>query len=269
MGAVLPGPPGVEQAVPVYHSRRTIPLANSVTAVSNVVDTLRHHQIPAYRLGNLRSSEAVDTLHSFNANILVCACFPHIVPRTITNIFPKRAINIHPSLLPDKRGPDPLFWTFQEDTGRSGVTIHKLSPRFDAGSILIQRPHAYADGTTENDLEEKLASLAVVMTIELLPRLLLDDVQPHQQNDSLATWAPWPQAADFRLSPSMSSRRAFNFVRGIQGRGVPISVEHQGIKRTVTEAITFVTHPENIETGATALTFADGYLIVRLQPRDD
>lgn len=265
-GMVLPGPPGVELPVPVHNTRTTIPLMNSVATSPGVVDTLRQHHIPAFRLGNLRSQEAADTLLSFNANVLVCACFPYNIPRTLTDLFPGRAANIHPSFLPDKRGPDPLFWTFREGTGRSGVTIHELSPRFDAGAILSQLTHTYSDGTTEHELEKSLASLAVEMTLELIPQVVLGDVQPRQQYEPLATHAQWPQAADFRLNPTMSARAAFNFVRGIQGRGVPIPIEHQGVDVTVVEAIRFVTRPTSVENGAAALEFADGYLVARIQP---
>lgn len=268
-GMVLPGLPGIDRAVPVYSPKTTIPLMNSSAMHPGVVDTLDRHEIPAFRLGNLRSNDAVDAVLAFNASVLICACFPSIIPRALTDLFPGRAINIHPSLLPDKRGPDPLFWTLREGSGRSGVTIHELSPRFDAGAILSQRDHTYSDGTTEKQLETSLASVAAEMTLELLPALGRGDAQRVRQDDAAATHAPWPRTDDFRLDLSMSARAAFNFVRGIQGRAIPIRIEHQGVETMVVEAIRFADHPGHVENGATSLRFADGYLIARLQPRDD
>ena len=268
-GMVLPGPSGIDQPIPVYRPRTSIPLIHALAVNPGVVEILRDHHIPAFRLGNLRSKQALDTLKSFNANVLICACFPHIIPRALTGLYPGRAINIHPSLLPGKRGPDPLFWTFREGTGCSGVTIHELSPRFDAGAILAQRTHIYSNGTTENELEISLASVATEMTLELLSPLVLGDVKRSRQDDCAATCAPWPRTDDFRLELSMSAQAAFNFVRGIQGRAVPVRVEHQGVVTIVDEAIRFATHPVSVENGATPIRFADGYLIARLQPRDD
>jgi methionyl-tRNA formyltransferase len=268
-GIVLPGPPGIDRAVPIYSLRTTIPLMNSAAMNPGVDDTLRQYHIPAFRLGNLRSEDAIHTLLSFNANVLVCACFPSIIPRALTNLFRGRAINIHPSLLPDKRGPDPLFWTFREGSGHSGVTIHELSPRFDAGAVLSQRTHIYSDGTMENELEASLASVATEMILELLPPLVRGNVRRVGQDNGDATYAPWPGTDDFRLDPSMCARAAFNFVRGIKGRGVPIRVEHQGIEMIVVEVIRLTTYPANVKFGATRLRFSDGYLIARLRPDDD
>lgn len=266
---VLPGPSGIDQPIPVYRPRTSIPLIHALAVNPSVVEILRDHHIPAFRLGNLRSKQALDTLKSFNANVLICACFPHIIPRALTGLYPGRAINIHPSLLPDKRGPDPLFWTFRDGRGRSGVTIHELSPHFDAGAIRSQQAHTYPDGTTENKLEESLASAATAMTLELLPSLIRGVAQGRQQNEETATYAPFPRSVDFRLESTMSARVAFNFVRGIQGRRVPISIEHQGAEMTVVDAIRFTTDPEEAEKGATPLEFSDGYLIARLRRDDD
>lgn len=267
-GMILPGPPGVLQPLPVHRARTSIPLAGRSGSSRGVGDILTEHEIPAYRLGDLRSASAVKTMASFNVNVLVCACFPRIIPRDLTHLFPQRAVNIHPSLLPDKRGPDPLFWTFREGSGRSGVSIHDLSARFDSGAVLAQRAYTYRDGTTERELETSLAAMAVEMMLALLERLATGTVQRHDQHESAATYAPWPEPKDYRLEPSMSARAAYNFVRGVEARGEAITVEHSGCIMTVVEAIGFTTHPTGDQSGVVPLEFIDGCLLARLRPSD-
>jgi len=50
------------------------------------------------------------------------------------------AVNVHPSLLPDGRGPAPVQWILSTHPDAAGVTIHKLTAEADAGDILAQEP---------------------------------------------------------------------------------------------------------------------------------
>lgn len=115
------------------------------------------------------------------------------------------------------------------------------------------------------NLEASLASLAAEMVRELLPSL----VESHPrwaQDESDATYAPWPEPADFHLDPNMTARAAFNFVRGIEGRGYRFTVDHQGASREVVEVMDYATSRSEIDSQSTELKFADGYLIARLRP---
>jgi methionyl-tRNA formyltransferase len=48
------------------------------------------------------------------------------------------AFNIHPSPLPEARGPYPLMRAIMEDRDSWGVSAHILDPAFDTGAILAQ-----------------------------------------------------------------------------------------------------------------------------------
>ena len=48
------------------------------------------------------------------------------------------AFNIHPSLLPNYRGPSPWFWTIYNEEKESGITLHYLTQEWDKGDIVAQ-----------------------------------------------------------------------------------------------------------------------------------
>jgi len=48
-------------------------------------------------------------------------------------------INLHPSLLPRHRGPVPAFWALADGDRETGVSLHRLAPRIDAGALIAQR----------------------------------------------------------------------------------------------------------------------------------
>ena len=48
-------------------------------------------------------------------------------------------VNIHPSMLPDAKGVDPVFQSLLRGTPVLGVTVHFMTLDLDAGRILAQR----------------------------------------------------------------------------------------------------------------------------------
>ncbi len=47
-------------------------------------------------------------------------------------------VNLHPSLLPYYRGPEPTAWCILNGETRTGFTIHEITSRIDDGPILFQ-----------------------------------------------------------------------------------------------------------------------------------
>jgi hypothetical protein len=73
-----------------------------------------------------------------NFNFLVSYGYRHILRKEVLDLFLRRAINLHVSMLPYCRGAHPNFWTILEGKP-SGVTIHLLDDGLDTGNILFQQ----------------------------------------------------------------------------------------------------------------------------------
>ena len=82
-------------------------------------------------------------LRAADAELVVLAGFMRILSDGFVRGWEGKLINIHPSLLPDLRGPCPVFWALAEGRTTSGATVHRIEDaRIDAGSILrrAERP---------------------------------------------------------------------------------------------------------------------------------
>jgi methionyl-tRNA formyltransferase len=77
-------------------------------------------------------------------------------------------VNLHPSLLPAYRGPTPIFWTLASGATESGVTVHRVSPRIDAGDILAQARFAVEPYLTAGELMERCAARAAPLLADLV-----------------------------------------------------------------------------------------------------
>ncbi|KAB8230708.1 Methionyl-tRNA formyltransferase [Aspergillus alliaceus] len=74
-------------------------------------------------------------------NLIVAVSFGLFVPPRILNGAKYGGLNVHPSLLPDFRGPAPLHHTLLAGRTRTGVTLQTLDLKnFDHGIILQQTP---------------------------------------------------------------------------------------------------------------------------------
>lgn len=90
-----------------------------------------------------------------NVDFLISYGYRHILGDEVLALFPRRAINLHISLLPWNRGADPNLWSFLENTPK-GVTIHYMNHGLDTGDILTQKEVEFASTDTLRSSYERL-----------------------------------------------------------------------------------------------------------------
>jgi len=81
----------------------------------------------------------IEAFKKAGCHFLVSAAHVYKIPANELRSAGIRGINIHPTLLPEGRGPWPLPRIIFKDLKKSGVTIHELSEEFDSGDILAQK----------------------------------------------------------------------------------------------------------------------------------
>lgn len=103
-----------------------------------------------------------------DAEILIVAGLARRVPRAVLNLFGAAALNVHTSLLPSFAGPQPEAQVILHGVARSGVTIHTMTTRFDAGPIRYQASCSVPPDATVAALERRGAALAARGVVSLL-----------------------------------------------------------------------------------------------------
>ena len=79
---------------------------------------------------NLVEQHAID--------FLLVACWPYLIDSVLIDSARKGALNMHPSLLPDFRGPNPVEQQLDCQHTSFGVSLHLLNRHFDQGDIIAQ-----------------------------------------------------------------------------------------------------------------------------------
>lgn len=168
-----------------------------------VQEVAERHSIPVLLPQKLRDIK--DELTSFGAEAGVLIAFGKLIPQDIIDIFPKGIINIHPSLLPLYRGSTPIETAMLNGDRHTGVSLMKLVKEMDAGPVWAQTTVTIEDKETKQHLTEKLLQTGAEMLIMHLPSILGGKLQPHQQNDALASYTQLISKSDGQLNPSTYS----------------------------------------------------------------
>lgn len=92
------------------------------------------YQLP-YTQQRISKSSILD-LKKNGADTLITAGYPYKIPEL--DDIGIRGINVHPMLLPNGKGVWPLPWVILNSLEQAGVSIHKLTPQWDSGEILLQ-----------------------------------------------------------------------------------------------------------------------------------
>jgi methionyl-tRNA formyltransferase len=74
-------------------------------------------------------------------------------------------LNVHPSLLPAYRGPEPVYWAIADGAPITGISLHRAAPKVDAGPILAQAQVPILPSDTAGTLTRRLVEAGM----DLLP----------------------------------------------------------------------------------------------------
>ncbi len=120
-------------------------------------------------------------------DLLLSGGFDRILKPSILRVPKLGCINVHPSLLPRFRGPNPTAHVILSGDTESGVTFHWMDEGVDTGPVIAQFRHPVGPQDSGSDLLRNACQLAETHVARLLESL--DQAVP--QADSEATLAGW------------------------------------------------------------------------------
>ena len=272
--------------VPADNSAIPIRELKPVTAVSplqltptqpTIVHQAWQQKIPVYEVNRLTAPETQQTLANLQPDVACVACFNKRIPANLLALPQHGFLNLHPSLLPQFRGPAPLFWTFRAGIQDIGVTLHLMDTGLDTGNIVQQEPLTLPDGISGQEADVATATLGGHLLVKALNQLTNGTFTSIPQPTGGSNH-PWPQPADFRIPVSWSARHAFNFMRGTTEFGQPFVIEMEKGEIKVKTAVSFsqgtiLNQPYQTDRDKIQIQFTDGVVTAvfyepSMNPRD-
>ena len=145
--------------------QRTHPKADLIARVAG------HLGRPVEVTADANAQPFVHALSGYQPDVVVMASFDQILSAPTLAVPPSGWLNIHPSLLPRHRGPEPIYWTIAGGDREAGITVHRTVPRIDAGPIFAQRRIEVRPDDTSGTLARRLVLAGLPALDETLLRL--------------------------------------------------------------------------------------------------
>lgn len=115
--------------------------------MQRVPSRTRPNGIRVHTTPDINRSESLEFLRDRRPELLVSAFFDQRLQEPALAVATFGCLNIHPSLLPDFKGVDPVLQSRLQGA-ESGATVHYMTPVLDSGAILAQEPVALHEGTS-------------------------------------------------------------------------------------------------------------------------
>jgi folate-dependent phosphoribosylglycinamide formyltransferase PurN len=122
-------------------------------------------------------------------DMVVCCLFNRVLNQSFIASF-KYCVNFHPSLLPDYRGPEPIYWGLLNNETKFGLTLHHMTERIDEGDVISQSHCQRPAIPLVFFVEKKLASTVSEAVQSLLRQVAAGNVATKKQGEGFYLPAP-------------------------------------------------------------------------------
>jgi methionyl-tRNA formyltransferase len=231
--------PAIQRQEQSQASRAMLPVLQS-TVHTSILQLAGEREIPVWAVQRMSDPETLNVFAGYQPDMICVACFTKRIPRAVLDIPHFGCLNVHPSLLPANRGPEPLFWTFREGNQHTGVTVHLIDEGMDTGAIVAQEVVEVPDGMSYAQLESQCAELGGKLLAQSVWDLYKGVAVPVAQDESKSSYHAFPSDDDFVVPVAeWSARHVYNFICGVATWETPIILRVGNEIVHVKEAISY------------------------------
>ncbi len=126
------------------------------------------YDIPIIKFDNLDDPDFIQKIKDLNADLGVVCSYNHKFPKVLLDAVKGGFLNVHPSLLPEYRGPNPYTNVIINNEKETGITFHYMDETFDTGRVAAQIKIPILQDETMGTLFSRLNYIAADCIVELL-----------------------------------------------------------------------------------------------------
>ena len=173
------------------------------------------HGIPVFAPDDINHPIWVEKIRKLAPDILFSVYYRHMVGQKILDIPRLGAFNLHGSYLPEYRGRCPVNWVLVNGETETGITLHQMTAKPDAGDIVIQKKISIAETDTAKTLFEKMTASAADLLDEILPVIQTEKIPKTPQDAARATYFGGRTPEDGEIDWNLPAAGIRNLVRAV------------------------------------------------------
>ena len=184
------------------------------------------HNIPVFQPESVNTADSIARLAEVEPDLLVVAAYGQILRKQLLEVSRLGGVNLHASLLPKYRGAAPVNWAIYHGEQVTGVTVIQMSPKMDAGAILLTAETPIDPEETAGELEDRLARLGAPLVCEAIDGLAAGTLVGRPQDKAQATRAPKLNKEHGLIDWSRDAQAVCNQIRSMQPWPMPFTFWH-------------------------------------------
>lgn len=185
------------------------------TFFGSVAQVCAEHDLPVFAPEDANHPLWIERIQRLAPDIIFSFYYRNLLSQAILDIVPQGAFNLHGSLLPRYRGRAPANWVLVNGETETGVTLHQMTAKPDAGAIVAQQVIAITNSDTALTLHGKLRSAAENLLADTLPAMKTGNINLQPQDESKASYFGRRTPADGEIQWFKPAQEIYNLVRAV------------------------------------------------------
>lgn len=157
----------------------------------------------------------IEKIKAISPDIIFSFYYRHMISKDILAIPKMGAYNLHGSLLPAYRGRCPVNWVLINGEEYTGVSLHEMVEKPDAGSIVAQKKVEILFEDTALTLYGRLEDAARSMLDKVLPDIRNGRVKKVPQDLSRGSYYGGRTPEDSRIDWGRPAIEIYNLIRAV------------------------------------------------------
>jgi len=171
--------------------------------------------VPVFMPESVNTPEWLARIAALQPDLILSVYYRHMIPTRILDLARLGAFNMHGSLLPRFRGRAPINWAVVKGAAETGMTLHRMVKRADAGGIVDQAGAPIGPRDTAEQVFRKVLPLAREVLARQIDALLAGTARETPQDETQATYFGGRKPEDGRLVWTQRTAEIFNLIRAV------------------------------------------------------
>ncbi len=163
-----------------------------------IEQAFRFYDIEVIKRDDINSTDFLQEMAEKDLDLIVSVAAPKIFKKPLLKLPRYGCINIHTAKLPKYRGMMPNFWNLYHDEKYTGVTIHTMDEKIDAGKIILQRDVEIKEGESLNSLTKRTKKIGAELMLEALRQVKSGEVRYSDYPNVESSYYSFPKKEDVR-----------------------------------------------------------------------
>ncbi|MEY4474946.1 MAG: hypothetical protein RL248_713 [Pseudomonadota bacterium] len=182
---------------------------------SSVARVAADLELPVFAPEDVNHPLWVERIRQLQPDIIFSFYYRNMLSDEILSLAPRGGFNLHGSLLPKYRGRAPINWALVNGETETGVTLHQMVERADAGPVVGQHKVAISHADTALTLHAKMRDAAQELLVDLLPEIKSNSLNLMPQKEADASYFGCRTAADGEIHWHKPASAINNLVRAV------------------------------------------------------